>query len=62
MANWVLQTTPKFTTGVKYWFYQVFFYQIGDQEIPFTLRPLYIYIISVIILWMILLGQIRNQA
>ena len=42
LANWALRTSPKFTTGVKYQFYQSFDY-IRDPEIPITLRPLYIY-------------------
>ena len=32
LANWALRTLPKFTTGV--------FDQIGDPDIPITLRPL----------------------
>ena len=39
LANWVLWTSPKFTTGVKYQFHKVSD-QISDPEIPVTLRPL----------------------
>ena len=38
MANWALQTPPKFTTGVKYEFHQGFD-QIRDPEILITFRP-----------------------
>ena len=36
LANWTLQTSLKFTTGVKYQFHQGFFYQIRDPEIRIT--------------------------
>ena len=39
LANWALRASPKFTTGVKYQFHQVFFYQIKHPEILITLRP-----------------------
>ena len=40
LANWALRTSLKFTTGVKYQFPQVcFFNQIRDPKIPITLRP-----------------------
>ena len=38
LANWALQTSSKFTTGVKYQFHQGF-EQIRDSEIPITLCP-----------------------
>ena len=38
LVNWALRTSRKFTTGVKYQFHKVFD-QIGDPEIPITLRP-----------------------
>ena len=38
LANWVLRTSPKFTTGVKYQFHQGFFNRSGP-EIHITLRP-----------------------
>ena len=41
LANWALRTSPKFTTGIKYQFHQVFD-KIRDLEIPITIRPLYI--------------------
>ena len=37
LANWVLRTSPKFTTGVKYQFNHDFD-QIRDPEIPINLR------------------------
>ena len=40
LANWALQTSPKFTIGAKYQFHQRF-HQIRDPEIPITLRPLF---------------------
>ena len=39
LANWALQTSLKFTTGVKYQFHRVFD-QIKDPNIPITLCPL----------------------
>ena len=40
LANRALRTSPKFTTGVKCQFCQVFFYQIRDPEMPITkVRP-----------------------
>ena len=38
LANWALRTSPKFSTGVKHQFHQVFD-QVRDPEIPITLRP-----------------------
>ena len=38
LANWALQTSPKFTIGVKYQFH-LGFDQIRVPEIPITLRP-----------------------
>ena len=38
LPNWILRTSPKFTTGVKYQFHQGFD-QISDPEIPINLRP-----------------------
>ena len=37
LANWALRTSPKFTTGVKYQFYEGF-NQMRDPEIPITVR------------------------
>ena len=37
LANWALRTVSKFTTWVKYQFYQDFDH-IRDPEIPITLR------------------------
>ena len=38
LANWVLRTSLKFTTGVKHQFHEGFD-QIRDLEIPIILRP-----------------------
>ena len=35
LANWVHRTSPKFATGIKYQFQQIFD-QIRDQVIPIT--------------------------
>ena len=40
LANWVFQTSPKFTTGVKYQFHQGFD-QIRHPELPITKFPRY---------------------
>ena len=45
LANWALQTSTRFTTGVEYQFHEGFDH-FRDPEILVTLRPLEIYSIQ----------------
>ena len=60
LANLALRTSPKFTTGVKYQFHQVF-HQIRDLEIPITLRPHFHYRHQCSAQWQALHCKRRNQ-